>query len=79
MESIHLILFAPIVCSSWPHLRWFMCSGILFVGLLAALLDGDLQLGVPPKVVMGGALWAFSNFVPWCWERFGAMPVVSRG
>lgn len=42
--------------------QWFMCSGSLFVGLLAALLDGDLQLGVPPKVVMGGALWAFSNF-----------------
>lgn len=40
-----------------------MCSGILFVGLLAALLDGDLQRGVPPSVVMGGALWAFSNFV----------------
>ena len=42
-----------------------MCSGILFVGLLAALLDGDLQLGVPPKVVMGGALWALSNFAAW--------------
>ena len=41
-----------------------MCSGILFVGLLAALLDGDLHLGVPPAVVLGGALWALSNFVP---------------
>ena len=47
-----------------PPLRWFMCSGILFVGLLAALLDGDLHLGVPPAVVLGGALWALSNFVP---------------
>ena len=41
-----------------------MCSGILFVGLLAALVDGDLHLGVPPAVVFGGALWALSNFVP---------------
>ena len=46
-----------------------MCSGILFVGLLAALLDGDLHLGVPPAVVLGGALWALSNFVPRFWLR----------
>eukprot|EP00930_Biecheleria_cincta_P031230 TRINITY_DN21685_c0_g1_i2.p1 TRINITY_DN21685_c0_g1~~TRINITY_DN21685_c0_g1_i2.p1 ORF type:complete len:386 (+),score=69.93 TRINITY_DN21685_c0_g1_i2:28-1185(+) len=42
--------------------QWFMCSGILFVGLAAALLGGDLQRGVPPLVVFGGALWALSNF-----------------
>ncbi|CAE7612148.1 tmem144B [Symbiodinium natans] len=39
-----------------------MCSGILFVGLAAAMLGGDLSRGVPPKVVFGGSLWALSNF-----------------
>lgn len=45
--------------------RWFMCSGILFVGLLVAVCEGHLKLGVPPSVVVGGALWALSNFEAW--------------
>ena len=44
------------------YIRWFMCSGILFVGLLVALWEGHLKLGVPLSVVLGGALWALSNF-----------------
>ncbi|CAK9073061.1 Transmembrane protein 144 homolog B (Transmembrane protein 144 homolog 2) [Durusdinium trenchii] len=39
-----------------------MCSGILFVGVSVALLHGDLQYSVPPSVVMGGGIWALSNF-----------------
>eukprot|EP00913_Durusdinium_trenchii_P012808 g12026.t1 len=42
--------------------QWFMCSGILFVGVSVALLHGDLQYSVPPSVVMGGGIWALSNF-----------------
>ncbi|OLQ00843.1 Transmembrane protein 144-like B [Symbiodinium microadriaticum] len=42
--------------------QWFMCSGILFVGLAFAILGGDLARGIPPKVVFGGCLWALSNF-----------------
>ncbi|CAE7707058.1 malA [Symbiodinium sp. CCMP2456] len=42
--------------------QWFMCSGILFVGLAFAILGGDLARGMPPKVVFGGCLWALSNF-----------------
>jgi len=42
--------------------QWFMCSGILFVGLSTAILRNDLSHGTPTLVVMGGMLWAMSNF-----------------
>lgn len=51
-----------------------MCSGILFVGVSVALLHGDLQYSVPPSVVMGGGIWALSNFAP-CRQEQGELDV----
>lgn len=42
--------------------QWFMCSGILSVGLISAMITGDIQRGSPLLVMFGGALWALSNF-----------------
>eukprot|EP00927_Polykrikos_kofoidii_P060624 TRINITY_DN55565_c0_g1_i1.p1 TRINITY_DN55565_c0_g1~~TRINITY_DN55565_c0_g1_i1.p1 ORF type:complete len:465 (-),score=40.65 TRINITY_DN55565_c0_g1_i1:204-1526(-) len=42
--------------------QWFMCSGILFVGLASAMITGDIERGCSPMVMFGGGLWALSNF-----------------
>jgi len=42
--------------------QWFMCNGILMVGFVIAISAGELDRGLPPLVVFGGALWAMSNY-----------------
>jgi glucose uptake protein GlcU len=42
--------------------QWAMCSGIGLTGFVIALLSGDLENGCPRLVVLGGALWALSNY-----------------
>lgn len=41
--------------------QWFMCSGILFVGMLVALADGINEC--PLQVICGGVLFAISNYL----------------
>ncbi|CAE8673322.1 unnamed protein product [Polarella glacialis] len=45
--------------------QWFMCSGILMVGFIAAITFNDFGMETQDSllVVFGGALWAMSNFL----------------
>lgn len=42
--------------------QWFMCNGILFVGIIIALSCQQLD-GCPLQVVLGGVLWGLSNYL----------------
>ena len=56
-----------------------MCSGILFVGVVAGLLGGDLaRAPVDCAVLGGGALWALSNFAPRCPDLRRIYPAKNR-
>lgn len=39
-----------------------MCSGVGLTGFLIALVSGELGNGCPRSVLLGGALWALSNY-----------------
>ena len=43
--------------------QWFMCNGILMVGFTIAALTGELERGISPLVILGGILWALSNYL----------------
>lgn len=43
--------------------QWFMCNGILFVGILTAVAFQQLENGCPLEVVFGGVLWGISNYL----------------
>eukprot|EP00927_Polykrikos_kofoidii_P066987 TRINITY_DN62536_c0_g1_i1.p1 TRINITY_DN62536_c0_g1~~TRINITY_DN62536_c0_g1_i1.p1 ORF type:complete len:444 (+),score=49.54 TRINITY_DN62536_c0_g1_i1:178-1509(+) len=40
----------------------FMCSGMLSVAIVTAAVTNNLQNGFAPQIVLGGVLWALSNF-----------------
>mmetsp|Transcript_23404 Transcript_23404/g.54021 ORF Transcript_23404/g.54021 Transcript_23404/m.54021 type:complete len:431 (+) Transcript_23404:44-1336(+) len=42
--------------------QWFMCSGILFSGIIVAAVTQELERGCPPWILFGGCLWALSNY-----------------
>eukprot|EP00929_Paragymnodinium_shiwhaense_P063734 TRINITY_DN31870_c0_g1_i1.p1 TRINITY_DN31870_c0_g1~~TRINITY_DN31870_c0_g1_i1.p1 ORF type:complete len:439 (-),score=68.62 TRINITY_DN31870_c0_g1_i1:233-1549(-) len=44
--------------------QWFMCAGILFFGFAVGLVTGDYGLEGSDSnlIVLGGALWAISNY-----------------
>lgn len=42
--------------------QWFMCSGILLIGFAIALFAGVIEEGCSRLVILGGALWAMSNY-----------------
>ncbi|CAJ1449489.1 unnamed protein product [Effrenium voratum] len=43
--------------------QWFMGNGILMMGFLIAVSSGQLERGLSPLVMLGGVLWAMSNYL----------------
>lgn len=42
--------------------QWFMCNGILMVGVLLSMFFGELGKAFSLRIVFGGMLWALSNY-----------------